>query len=423
MKNITIPQEQSPLEVWLYYLENLHAKPIDLGLDRIHHVAKNLDLLQPAPLVITVGGTNGKGTTCRLLEVILLSYGLQVGVFSSPHLLHYTERVRINGNELAETTHSEAMAVVEMGRDNTSLSYFEFSTLSALQLFRQAMLDVVILEVGLGGRLDATNIVDADIAVITSIALDHTNWLGLDRASIAREKAGIMRYGKPVIVGESERPITLDTAAANCCAKLFARNRDWGFRVEESCWHWWERDSELQRLPLPAIPLDNAATALAAVHRLPFLVREDYIREGLRDAMLPGRFQIIRQQPLVILDVAHNPHAANYLARQLDALLHLHRPQIRKIRAVVGMLTHKDIPGTLTCLRDKVAVWYCATLKDPYAASAEQLATWLDSDAQKFKDVISAWRQVMLDAAPEDCVLVFGSFYTVASVMRDHQYG
>ncbi|WP_438819074.1 bifunctional tetrahydrofolate synthase/dihydrofolate synthase [Candidatus Palibaumannia cicadellinicola] len=418
---MTIPHEESPLAVWLDYINNLHVKPIDLGLDRIRHVANSLDLLKPAPLVITVGGTNGKGTTCRLLEAILLSYGLQVGVFSSPHLLHYTERVRINGEELAEAAHSEAMAVVEMGRHNTSLSYFEFSTLSALQLFCQATLDVVILEVGLGGRLDATNIVNADVAVITSIALDHTAWLGSDRASIAYEKAGIIRYGKPVIVGESDRPITLDIAADNCCAKLFARDRDWGFRVEEnSCWHWWEKDSQLQRLPLPTIPLANAATALATVHHLPFVVHEDSIRQGLCDAMLPGRFQIIRQQPLVILDVAHNPHAADYIARQLDTL---HLSPIGKIRAVVGMLAHKDIQSTLTCLRDKVAVWYCATLEDPCAARAEQLATWLDSDAQLFKDVVSAWRQVMLDAAPEDCVLVFGSFHTVASVMRVHKHG
>lgn len=412
MENLPIPQATSPLAAWLHYLERLHAKPIDLGLERVSHVATGLNLLRPAPWVITVGGTNGKGTTCRLLEAILLASGMRVGVYSSPHLLRYTERVRIQGDELPEAAHSEAMAVIETGRGATSLSYFEFGTLAALQLFRQASLDVVILEVGLGGRLDATNIVDADVAVITSIALDHTDWLGPDRASIAREKAGIFRRGRPAIVGESDRPATLDAAAADSGAVLYARDRDWWWHHDGQHWRWWDGLRELTALPLPAIPLENAATAVTSVGRLPFAVPESAVRQGLREASLPGRFQCIGRAPLTILDVAHNPHAAGYLARRLAAL-----PRTGKVRAVIGMLADKDIAGTLACLRGQVDVWYCASLDGPRAASAAQLAAHLDSDAQRFEDVLSARHQAIADAVPEDCVLVFGSFHTVAPVM------
>lgn len=412
MENLPIPQATSPLVAWLYYLERLHAKPIDLGLERVCRVATGLNLLRPAPFVITVGGTNGKGTTCRLLEAILLASGMRVGVYSSPHLLRYTERVRIQGYELPEAAHSEAMAIIEAGRGATSLSYFEFGTLAALQLFRQAALDVVVLEVGLGGRLDATNIVDADVAVITSIALDHTDWLGPDRASIAREKAGIFRRGKPAVVGEPDRPATLDAAAADCGATLYARDRDWWWQDDGQHWRWWDNVRELTALPLPAIALENAATAQAAVARLPFVLPEAAVLQGLREASLPGRFHCLGRAPLTILDVAHNPHAACYLARRLAAL-----PRNGKVRAVVGMLADKDLPGTLACLRGLVDVWYCASLDGPRAASAAQLAAHLDSDAQRFEDVPSAWHQAIADAAPEDCVLVFGSFHTVAPVM------
>lgn len=412
IENIPIPHATSPLMAWLYYLERLHAKPIDLSLDRVRYVATGLGLLQPAPRIIIVGGTNGKGTTCRLLETIFLATGMRVGVYSSPHLLRYTERVRIQGQELPEAAHSVAMAVIESGCRKQSLSYFEFGTLAAFQLFKQSTLDVVILEVGLGGRLDATNIVDADIAVITTIALDHTHWLGPDRISIAREKAGIFRYGKPAVIGEPDWPTTLDIAAADSGSELYAYDRDWWWQADGDQWRWWDRECELTELPLPSIPMDNAATALATVRRLPFTVPETAIRQGLCDASLPGRFQCIGKSPLIILDVAHNPHAASYLMCRLAAL-----PYTGKVRAVVGMLADKDIAGTLSCLRDRVQVWYCASLDEPRAASAAQLAAYLDNNSKQFDDVDSAWHQAIADATPEDCVLVFGSFHTVALVM------
>jgi len=236
MENLHLPQATSPLATWLYYLERLHTQAIDLGLTRIEHVARTLDLLKPAPFVFTVAGTNGKGTTCRTLETLLMAAGYRVGVYSSPHLLRYTERVRVQGDELPEAAHTASFAAIEAGRGDTSLTYFEFSTLSALQLFKQAALDVVILEVGLGGRLDATNIVDADVAVITSIALDHTDWLGPDRESIGREKAGVFRAGKPAVVGESDMPHTIAQVAQEKSAQLLQLGRDWQWQAQESGW-------------------------------------------------------------------------------------------------------------------------------------------------------------------------------------------
>lgn len=411
MEKLLTPQATSPLAAWLYYLERLHAKTIDLGLERIGRVAGELRLLRPAPRVITVAGTNGKGTTCRLLEAVLMAEGLRVGVYSSPHLLRYTERVRIQGRELPEARHSEAMAAIESGRGATSLSYFEFGTLAAFWLFKQANLDVAILEVGLGGRLDATNIVDADIAIITSIALDHTELLGPDRESIGREKAGILRAGKPAVIGEPQRPASIDSVAAERGAVPYCRDRDWWFTQAGERWTWRDADLSLADLPLPAIPLDNAATALAALRKWPLPVSERAIRQGLAEAALPGRFQIVGRRPLCIVDVAHNPHAAGYLATRLASLaINGH------VLAVVGMLADKDIPGTLAALRGQVTCWYCATLEGPRAATAAQLAEHLPA-ARRFDDVPSAWLQALRDAGPDDCVLVFGSFHTAAPVL------
>lgn len=411
MNNHLIPQATSPLAAWLDYLERLHSQPIELGLERVKQVAERLDLLKPAPTVFTIAGTNGKGTTCCTLESILLAAGLRVGVYSSPHLLRYTERVRIQGKELSEARHSHSFAQVEAGRSNISLTYFEFGTLSALQLFKQAKLDVVILEVGLGGRLDATNIVDSDVAAVTSIAIDHTDWLGFDRESIGREKAGVFRGGKPAIVGEPDMPQSIADVAATLGAKLYQRDKAWQFSQNNQNWSWQCDDRQWQNLPLPNVPLANAATALAVLHYSGLSLSEDAIRQGLLAASLPGRFQIVSEQPRLILDVAHNPHAARYLTDRLAQL-----PKQGKVRAVIGMLSDKDIAGTLACLSEQVDEWYCAPLEGPRGASAEQLAEHL-AQSRQFSDVETAWRQAMQDAGPRDVVIVCGSFHTVAHVM------
>ncbi|MBN3208859.1 bifunctional tetrahydrofolate synthase/dihydrofolate synthase [Pectobacterium brasiliense] len=412
MDTLQTPQATSPLVTWLHYLEHLHAQAIDLGLERVKQVAEHLQLLQPAPTVFTVAGTNGKGTTCCTLESILLAAGLRVGVYSSPHLVRYTERVRIQGKELPEALHTQAFADIEVGRGAVSLTYFEFGTLSALQLFKQANLDVVILEVGLGGRLDATNIVDADVSVVTSIAIDHTDWLGNDRESIGREKAGIFRQGRPAVVGEPDMPGTIADVAAEKGAQLRRRGRDWEYSMQRETWSWQDKQRELSRLPLPNVPLANAATALAALHYSSLNVSEEAIRQGLQHAALPGRFQTVQASPRLILDVAHNPHAAAYLANRLAEL-----PKTGKVRAVVGMLSDKDIAGTLAHLTPLVDAWYCAPLEGPRGATAQQIAEHL-THSQSFSDVVAAWKQAMSEATEQDIVIVCGSFHTVAHVME-----
>ncbi|MBN3133796.1 bifunctional tetrahydrofolate synthase/dihydrofolate synthase [Pectobacterium brasiliense] len=412
MDTLQTPQATSPLVTWLHYLEHLHAQAIDLGLERVKQVAEHLQLLQPAPTVFTVAGTNGKGTTCCTLESILLAAGLRVGVYSSPHLVRYTERVRIQGKELPEALHTQAFADIEAGRGAVSLTYFEFGTLSALQLFKQANLDVVILEVGLGGRLDATNIVDADVSVVTSIAIDHTDWLGNDRESIGREKAGIFRQGRPAVVGEPDMPGTIADVAAEKGAQLHRRGRDWEYSMQRETWSWQDKQRELSRLPLPNVPLANAATALAALHYSSLNVSEEAIRQGLQHAALPGRFQTVQASPRLILDVAHNPHAAAYLANRLAEL-----PKTGKVRAVVGMLSDKDIAGTLAHLTPLVDAWYCAPLEGPRGATAQQIAEHL-TRSQSFLDVVTAWKQAMSEATEQDIVIVCGSFHTVAHVME-----
>ncbi|UYU33868.1 bifunctional tetrahydrofolate synthase/dihydrofolate synthase [Siccibacter colletis] len=417
MDKDVIPNATSPLATWLSYLENLHAKTIDMGLERVSRVAATLNVAKPAPFVFTVAGTNGKGTTCRLLEAILVAAGYRVGVYSSPHLVRYTERVRIQGAELSEADHTASFAQIEAARGETSLSYFEYGTLSALWLFKQARVDVAILEVGLGGRLDATNLVDADVAVVTSIALDHIDWLGPDRESIGREKAGVFRAGKPAVVGEPDMPRSIADVAAEKGALLLQRDKQWRYEVQTDGWRFSDAQGELTALPLPLVPQPNAATALAALRASGLAVSEAVIREALASATLPGRFQIVQDAPQVILDVAHNPHAAAYLAQRLAQ-----QPKNGRTLAVIGMLHDKDIAGTLACLEPVVDSWYCAPLDGPRGAKAEELIAHLGA-GEPFASVPQAWQRAMSEATPQDTVLVCGSFHTVAQVMEEIEAG
>ncbi|MBD2800932.1 bifunctional tetrahydrofolate synthase/dihydrofolate synthase [Xenorhabdus sp. M] len=418
---LQIPQATSPLMTWLSYLGNLHTKAIDMGLERVGKLGNQLGLLNPAPKVITVSGTNGKGTTCHTLESVFLAAGLKVGVYSSPHLVRYTERVRIQGKEPTEQDFCRVFADIEAQRGDISLTYFEYGTLAALQLFKEADLDVVILEVGLGGRLDATNIVDADIAAITSIALDHTDWLGNDREHIGREKAGIFRRGRFAVVGELDMPLSIAEVADELGAKLFRRGPDWNFSADENSWNWSTEGQQFDGLPIPNLPLANAATAMGVIHcllqqddKVSRAINEQAIHSGLRNAQLPGRFQIIRENPRVILDVAHNPHAAGYLVQKLAELP---RSPNSKIRGVVGMLEDKDIAGTLACLSQQIDEWYCASLHELRGAEASVLAGYL-AQARTFTEVEPAWQQAMEDASAQDIIVVCGSFHTVAHVME-----
>ncbi|MDO4626574.1 MAG: bifunctional tetrahydrofolate synthase/dihydrofolate synthase [Pasteurellaceae bacterium] len=433
----------SPLNEWLSYLENSHYKSIDLGLERVKGVAQAMDLLRPAPFVITVGGTNGKGTTCRLLETILLNAGLRVGVYSSPHLLRYNERVRIQNQELPDEQHTASFAFIEQSK-NSSLTYFEFSTLSALYLFKQAELDVVILEVGLGGRLDATNIIDADIAVITSIDIDHVDFLGDSREKIAYEKAGIFRSKQCVVIGEPDVPSMMLTQAQKLDCLVSQRGKDWAFQQNGTDWDWQGQKKDwkthFSHLPLCQIPLANAATALATVQMLPFEISEQVIRQSLAQVQLIGRFQCIepiKLQPLAtvlnkplslfpkaIIDVGHNPHAARYLAEQLN---HIRTKTAVKIYAVFGLLRDKDANGVVQPLLSQIDYWYCVGLDGERGQSGEelqqkvlyiaqqQIETLLSEHCLSVKDgVINALQK----ARAEDIVLIFGSFHTVGAFLE-----
>lgn len=414
-----IPDAMSDLETWLCYLEQLHPSSIELGLERVKSVAERLDLLQPAPYIFTVAGTNGKGTTCRTLEMILLAANKRVGVYSSPHLLRFTERVRINNQESTPSDTVKAFAAIEKARGDVSLTYFEYATLAALYQFKQAQLDIVILEVGLGGRLDATNIVDADIAIITTIGIDHVEYLGYTRESIGQEKAGIFKPKSIAVVGEPEIPSSiLDVAHAINCP-IFAVNKDWSYQqIDKLSWQFNSSIKQYKNLPIPHVPLDNAATAIAALSYSPFSITQKQIDSALEKTSLIGRFQIIQSSPTVIVDVAHNPHAASYLVKQIE-LLKQQQLKVGKVRFVIGMLKDKDIKSTLSIFN--ADQWYCASLYGERGCNADILKQFLQEEnvanIATFDSVYEAYQKAMQEAKEDDIIVICGSFHTVSAVL------
>lgn len=415
------PNAQSDLSAWLCYLEQLHPSTIELGLKRVKTVAQRLNLLQPAPYIFTVAGTNGKGTTCKTLEMMLLAANLHVGVYSSPHLLRYTERVRIDNQESTEQQTIDAFTHIENARGEISLTYFEYATLAALYQFKQAKLDVVILEVGLGGRLDATNIVDADVAIVTTIGIDHVDYLGSTRESIGREKAGIFKSKSIAIVGEPDIPISILDIAKSVNCPIHYINYDWSYEQKnKDKWDFYSSRHQYQSLPIPNVPLANAATAIAALSYSSIQIEERQIREGLLNSNLVGRFQIINTEPLVIIDVAHNPHAADYLTKQL-ALLHSEKKHLGKVRFVIAMLKDKDIKSTLSTLKGDV--WYCASLYGERGCRSEVLKQYLIEDnklnVSTFDNVFDAYQMALQEARKDDIIVVCGSFHTVSNVLAE----
>ena len=421
--NSQTPTRADNLQTWLNYLEHGHFKAIDMGLERIKSVASNLDLLHPAPYVITVAGTNGKGSTCRFLEVALMKLGLKVGVYSSPHLLRYNERVRINGQLLDDQAHIDSFTEIDQNK-TASLTYFEFSTLSALKLFKDAKLDVVILEVGLGGRLDATNIVDPHLAVITSIDIDHVAFLGNNREDIGREKAGIFRANIPVIIGEPDCPQSILAIAQDLNAQKFQRNVDWQYEVKDGTFYWQSQTTQFNTLPMPLIPIPNAGTAIATLLKTPFNVSEQVIRETLQEAQMTGRFQQLQptdfahfsgQKPKaqVIIDVGHNPHAARYLAERLQAV------KKAKIFAIFSCLEDKELSGIVQPLREVIDEWHCVGLDcwrgQSGQAVFDKLVNALPNATACVYENVDAIAPILFEQAEEqDIILVFGSFHTVA---------
>ncbi|MHB1249459.1 MAG: bifunctional tetrahydrofolate synthase/dihydrofolate synthase [Polaromonas sp.] len=418
------------LDDWLAHCERLHPKTIDMGLDRVRAVAGRMGLAFDCP-IITVAGTNGKGSTCAMLETILLQAGYRTGLYTSPHLVHFEERCRVRGEAVGATELIAYIARVERARTQNgheiSLTYFEFTTLAILQLLADARLDVVILEVGLGGRLDAVNILDADCAVITSIDLDHTELLGADRESIGREKAGIMRPGKPVVVSDPVPPQSILDQALQVGADLWRFGQDFNFSGDKQQWAWAGRGRLYAGLAYPALrganQLVNAAGALAALtalrERLP--VTAQAVRNGLSMVELPGRFQIVPGQPTLVLDVAHNPHSVAALAENLDAMGYF-----PCTHAVFGAMADKDLTVMLARVSPVIDRWYFTDLPTVRAATGRDLqAHWRSGNtrpdvmANVYKTPGDALQAAVQAADPADRIVVFGSFYTVGGILKD----
>jgi dihydrofolate synthase/folylpolyglutamate synthase len=419
MSYISPPQasekEAWSLDQWLIYLEQVHPSSIELGLERVAEVLCNLQLNLSERTIITVAGTNGKGTTCAFIEQALLVSKHSVAVFSSPHLLDYRERVRVAGAMLTEKAHCQAFLKVDQARGVTSLTYFEFGTLAALQLMADSNADYLLLEVGLGGRLDAINIVDATIAVITSIDLDHQGWLGHTKELIAIEKAGIFRANIPAVIGEPHPPTTLVEAAISYQVKPAWQGRDFDFRLDAKGFHWQGVSSRYDNLPLPNIPAQNVSTALQVIEILGLNLDNFQMTQVINQTSLPGRRQVIQNKPCVMLDVAHNPHATSLLAFDLKNM------QYKRVIAVVGMLADKDIEATLAPMLPVVSVWYCATLDVVRGAQSSRLVSAVLSSKQKvleYESVEVAYQCALENAEEDDLVIAFGSFFTVTNVLK-----
>jgi len=411
---------------WLAYLEQLHPTAIDMGLDRVRAVAARMAMTRPAPLVVTVTGTNGKGSTCAFIASLLNAQGLKVGSYSSPHLLRYNERVLLSGREASDAELCEAFAVVEAARGEISLTYFEMGTLAAFWLFERAGLDAVVLEVGLGGRLDAVNIVDADLAVITNIGLDHADWLGNSRESVAYEKAGILREGKPALCGDLDPPQPLLDHANSLSAPLLLRGRDFDLAMGAGDWHWRGVDAagaplELHGLPLLTLPMENAALALQAYAMLGLPWDPARLARALLQTRVVGRLdsrQVVwnGRRIALLLDVGHNPHAAAFLAQRLEQ-----RPVAGTRLAVFGLLADKDLAGVLDALVPSISDWAVAPLPTPRTQSATQLAQALlerGALVSEYATIEQALDAQCARAESVDEILVFGSFYCVAAALE-----
>jgi dihydrofolate synthase/folylpolyglutamate synthase len=417
------------LPAWLALIESRHAEThIDMGLDRVRAVKERMQLQFSCP-VIMVAGTNGKGSTCAMLESVLLHAGYRVGLYIKPHFLDFNERARINGEMASDAVLVEAFTFVEEARGDIDLTYFEFTTLAIMHLISKAGVDVAILEVGLGGRLDAVNVIDADVSIVTSIDIDHSAYLGETREEIGFEKAGIFRDGKPAICSDPLAPQSLIQHAADIGADLWLIGRDFNFQGDQQQWSYGGRTQRRNSLAYPALrganQLLNASAALAALEalrmQLPCGAQE--VRSGLALVELPGRFQVLAGRPTTVLDVAHNPHASATLAQNLGNMgFH------RYTYAVFGIMEDKDIEGVLKPMAGIVDHWCVADLPSPRAAEpaalAEQIAALRPAGAKEsdfsvttFADPAAAFANAVSRAEENDRIVVFGSFYTVAGVM------
>ena len=417
------------LQQWLDRIQALHPREIELGLHRVREVARRLGIARPAPCVITVAGTNGKGSTVAMLDAILRAAGVHVGTYTSPHLHVYNERVRLQGHQASDEQLCDAFARIDAARDDISLTYFEFSTLAGLLLITQAQVEVAVLEIGLGGRLDAVNLVDPDIAIVTSIGLDHMDWLGDTREAIGREKAGIFRSDVPALCGDLDPPDSVLEEAARLGAPLRVQGVDYGFVKHDGHWQWWGQDKagrplQWDSLPLPALDLLNAATVVQALQLLPLSVPLPALHGALDGLGLEGRFEKIedpRHAIEVRVDVAHNPHAACLLVQKLQSFKQ-RSGWAARVHVVLAMMADKDQLGFYKALESAVDFWYIAAFAETRGQSAAALLETLQGESGillgPHDDIAVAYEQAWASAGPADLVLVTGSFVSVADAVR-----
>jgi len=411
------------LDAWLHWQETLHPSEIELGLDRVSEVARRMGVLGNQSKVITVAGTNGKGSSLSMLESIYRAAGYQTGLYTSPHIHRYNERIRINGLEVQDDLLCQAFESVDQARGEISLSYFEFGTLAALQIFSGSHLDILLLEIGLGGRLDAVNIVDADVALITAIDIDHVDWLGGDRETIGREKAGIMRQGHVAVVSDPGPPGSISDYADEIGAHCLQAGRDYHFLRHEQGWEWSLGDVHYSELPAPALQgefqYQNAAGVLAVIEMLKadMPVSDQAVVQGLSTAQCPGRMMRLSQSPEVIIDVAHNPQSVRSLTQYLSQ-----HPVKGRTVAVLGVMADKDVGQMLELLRPLVSSWYLVRPDVARAMSLESLAEALSEAGLQGKicgEVMQGLEAARQEVSKEDRIIVFGSFFTVAEAMPE----
>lgn len=400
------------LDSWLSYIESQHPAEIELGLDRGLAVLQRLDLSRPKHKVITVAGTNGKGSTCTLISSYLVRQGYRVGTYTSPHFLRFNERVALDSQPCSDSLLMEAFAVVEQARGDIPLTYFEFSTLAGLWVFSQQSLDYWVLEVGLGGRLDSVNMIDTDVAVITSIALDHMDWLGDSIEVIGREKAGICRPGKPLVNGMYQGPASIAQVAAEQNAIYSEKGVDFRTEVTASGMEFHGFDQHLVGLPLPKLPQENVATVIAALIQAEVEIDHGILSQTLADTTLTGRFQQVANDPVIYLDVAHNPEAAGTLVQQLQGLE-------RQPIAICGMLKDKDIASVMALLKNSFASWHLLDLDVPRGSKADHLKQYLPAaQTHQYSSMAEALAVASDEARKEQrAIVVFGSFITVTEYL------
>lgn len=412
------------LQDWLAWQETLHVSEIELGLDRCRSVAERMGLKQPSYGFVSVSGTNGKGSSVAMLSTIARKAGYKTGVYTSPHLVHYNERIRIDGEMLADELLCEAFDVIDRARGETSLTYFEFGTLAAYYLFDKLNVDFAVFEVGLGGRLDAVNLMDASAALVTSIDLDHTEWLGDTRDAIGYEKAGIMRSGHPAVCSDPDAPQRLVEHAQTIGAPLALLGQDFHYEIEDQNWTWWDEQVRYENLPRPKLRGDfqlmNAAGVLKIIRSLSdrYTITETHIREGLESVELSGRFQVVPGDVELVLDVAHNPHAA----KALSAFLR-HNPIKGKNRVLIAMLKDKDSSGVIDEISPYVDEWHVASLGGMRGGSSDRLVNQLaaqcpEATVTPYETVEVAYRHLQAVARAGDRILVAGSFHTVSAVLK-----